>query len=174
VQAEHGPHGLAWLVTWDPDAAAAISRRVGELASSAPRRDDIEATLAEGGYVALVDDADAAAAVVDHIAPEHLEVMCARPESFVAKVRNAGAIFVGPWAPASIGDYVAGPSHVLPTYGSARFASALGVDDFQKHMHTVQLDRAAFDRVGRWVQAIAEAEGLPEHARSITIRQEGS
>jgi histidinol dehydrogenase len=171
VQAEHGPDGLAWLVTWDEAVGGAIAARAAELAEQSPRRADIEATLAAGGYVALVDGPEQAAAVVDAVAPEHLQVMCADPDAFVARVRNAGAIFVGPWSPASIGDYVAGPSHVLPTFGSARFSSALTVDDFQKHMHTVRLDEGAFEKVGPWVEALATAEGLDAHARSIALRR---
>jgi histidinol dehydrogenase len=173
VQAEHGPQGLAWLVTWDEAAADAISARIAELVAEAPRRTDIEATLAASGYAALVDGPEQAAAVVDRIAPEHLEVMCSDPEGFIPRVHDAGAIFSGPWSPASIGDYVAGPSHVLPTFGSARFASALTVDDFQKHMHVVTLDEEAFDSVGPWVESIATAEGLDAHAASIRIRREG-
>jgi histidinol dehydrogenase len=171
VQAEHGPHGLAWLVTWDPEAADAIGDRVAELAAAAPRRVDIEATLAAGGHLALVDGPEQAAAVVNLIAPEHLQVLCDDSRGFIARVRNAGAIFAGPWAPASVGDYVAGPSHVLPTFGSARFSSALTVDDFQKHMHVVTLDEAAFGRVAPWVATLADAEGLDAHAESIRLRQ---
>lgn len=170
VQAEHGPHGLAWLVTWDEEVAVAVQTQVAELVARAPRGDDIRATLDGGGYVALVDDAAQAAEVVDRIAPEHLEVMCADPAGFARTVRNAGAIFCGPWAPASVGDYVAGPSHVLPTFGSARFASALTVDDFCKHMHTVTLDRASLERVGPWVERLARAEGLDAHAESVRLR----
>jgi histidinol dehydrogenase len=171
VQAEHGPHGLAWLVTWDEAAAHAISARVAELVRGATRRADIEATLAAGGHVALVDGPQQAAAVVNLIAPEHLEIMCERPAEFVPRVTNAGAIFCGPWAPASVGDYVAGPNHVLPTFGSARFSGALTVDDYQKHMHAVTVDQSALDKVGPWVEALAEAEGLPAHADSIRMRR---
>lgn len=171
VQAEHGPHGLAWLVTWDEGAARSISGRVAELVATAERRSDIEATLAAGGYAALVDGPEQAAEVVNRIAPEHLEILCDQPTEFVPRVRNAGAIFCGPWSPASIGDYVAGPNHVLPTFGTARFSSALTVDDYQKHMHAVTLDEAAFDKVGPWVEAIATAEGLDAHAASIRLRR---
>lgn len=171
VQAEHGPNGLAWLVTWDAGAADVIGARLAELTAAAPRRADIEATLAEGGYLALVDGPDQAAEVVNRIAPEHLEVITADPPSFVKLVRHAGAVFCGPWSSASIGDYVAGPSHVLPTFGSARFSSALTVDDFQKHMHVVTVDEAAFATVGPWVEMLAAAEGLDAHADSIRLRR---
>jgi histidinol dehydrogenase len=99
--------------------------------------------------------------------------MTADPESLPPLVRNAGAVFTGPFAPASVGDYVAGPSHVLPTYGAARFASALRVDDFLKEIHVVSLDRAALDRVAPHVAAIAEAEGLAAHAQSVRLRTGG-
>ena len=133
VQAEHGPHGLAWLITWSEEAAASISAAIDRLVERAPRRDDIEATLAEGGYAVLVDGPEQALAVANAIAPEHLELMCADPEALVPLVRHAGAVFCGPWAPASVGDYIAGPSHVLPTFGSARFGQALTVADFTRH-----------------------------------------
>ena len=171
VQAEHGPGGLAWLVTWSEDAADAIDDQIERLVAGAPRQADIESTLATGGYLALVDGPSHAIEVANLIAPEHLELMCDEPESLVALVRHAGAVFCGPLSPASIGDYVAGPSHVLPTFGSARFGEALTVDDFVKHVHVVTVDKAAFERVGPHVEAIAEAEGLAAHAQSIAIRR---
>ena len=171
AQAEHGPGGLSWLVTWSEEVAAAIDARVAELTAQAPRRADIESTLAVGGYIALVDGPRAAADVVNEIAPEHAEVMTADPEPIVAAIRHAGAVFVGPWAPASIGDYVAGPSHVLPTFGSARFGSALTVDDFQKTVHVIRVDQAGFKTVGPWVEVLAGAEGLDAHAASISLRR---
>ena len=97
--------------------------------------------------------------------------MVADPEALTGGVDNAGAIFCGPWAPASLGDYVAGPSHVLPTHGTARFSSALTVADFVKHHHVVTVDRAGFDLLAPAVDAIATAEGLDAHAASVRIRQ---
>src|SRR4051812_899899 len=170
VQAEHGPDGLAWLVTWSPEAATRISETVAELVAVSPRRAEIESTLDAGGYAVIVDGPEEAMAVVNHIAPEHLELMTADPEALVPLVRHAGAVFVGMYAPASVGDYLAGPSHVLPTYGSARFASALGVADFQKLVHVVSLDGPALSRLAPHVAAIAEAEGLVTHAESVRIR----
>ena len=170
VQAEHGPHGLAWLVTWSDAAAHSINAAIDRLVERAPRRDDIEATLAEGGYVVLVDGPEQAMAVSNAIAPEHLELMCADPDALVPWVRHAGAVFCGPWAPASVGDYIAGPSHVLPTFGSARFGQALTVADFTKQVHVVSLDEAALGEVAPHVAALAEAEGLAAHAASVRIR----
>jgi histidinol dehydrogenase len=170
VQAEHGPDGLAWLITWDEEVAVSVTAEVDRIVAASSRRAEIESTLRAGGYAVLVDDERAALAVANAIAPEHLQLMTADPESLLPLVRNAGAVFCGPWAPASVGDYLAGPSHVLPTNGTARFASALRVDDFVKHVHVVSLDEAALGKVGPHVAAIAEAEGLPAHADSVRMR----
>src|SRR5918995_116403 len=137
VQAEHGPDGLAWFVAWDPGVVDAVSEAVDRLVPRSPRRRHLEATLAEGGYAVLTDGPDQALAVANAIAPEHLELLVDGAEDLLPLVRHAGAVFCGPFAPASIGDYLAGPNHVLPTYGSARFAGALRVDDFCKHVHAV-------------------------------------
>src|SRR5439155_25934854 len=110
-------------------------------------------------------------AVANAVAPEHLELMTADPESLLLLVRNAGAVFCGPWSPASVGDYIAGPNHVLPTNGSARFSEALRVDDFIKHVHVVTPDERALARVAPHVVALAEAEGLAAHAESIRVRR---
>ncbi len=170
AQAEHGPDGGADLITWDEALADAVDAAVEELTAAAPRRAEIEANLAGGGRVVLVDDAARALDAANAIAPEHLELMTADPELLVALVRNAGAVFCGPWAPAAVGDYVAGVNHVLPTARTARFASALRVDDFRRHVHVVTLDEDALRRVGPHVQALAAVEGLAEHGRSITLR----
>ena len=170
VQAEHGPDGLAWLITWSEEAADAITEAVTRMVAESPRRAEIEATLSDGGYAVLVDGPEQAVAVANAIAPEHLELMTDNAEDLVPLVRHAGAVFTGYYAPASVGDYIAGPSHVLPTYGSARFGSALRVEDFQKLVHVVSLDQAALGRVAPHVAAIAEAEGLAAHAESVRLR----
>ena len=172
VQAEHGPDGLAWLVTWDEAVADRVTGAVTRLVGESPRRTEIEATLDEGGYAVVVDGPEQAMEVANAIAPEHLELMCERPEALLPLVRHAGAVFCGPWAPASVGDYLAGPNHVLPTNGSARFSEALRVDDFVKHVHVVSLDRAALEKVAPHVQALAAAEGLAAHADSVRARVE--
>jgi histidinol dehydrogenase len=170
VQAEHGPGGLAWLITWDEVVADAVDAEIAEIVAGAERRADIESTLADGGYTVLVDGPDEALAVANAIAPEHLQLMTADPGALVPKVRNAGAVFCGPWSPASLGDYTAGPSHVLPTFGSARYAGALSVLDFLKQLHVVTADADGLARLGPVVQTIATAEGLPVHAASIAAR----
>ena len=170
VQVEHGPDSVGWLLTWSEEVADRIEAAVARLAAASPRRSVIEANLAANGYSALVDGPEQAMAVANAVAPEHLELMTADPEALLPLVRSAGAVFCGAFAPASVGDYLAGPSHVLPTYGSARFSGALRVDDFVKAIHVVSLDAPTLARVAPHVAAIAEAEGLPAHAQSVRVR----
>ena len=129
---------MAWNDDVISDTLAALDAQI----ATAPRRGEIEAALGEGGQAVLVDDAVAAIDVVNEIAPEHLELLTADPDALLPLVRNAGAVFCGAWAPAALGDYVAGPNHVLPTARTARFASALRVDTFRKHVHVVDATAA--------------------------------
>jgi histidinol dehydrogenase len=170
LQAEHGPDGLAWLVTWDEAVADEVTAEVSRIVEASPRRAEISSTLDGGGYAVVCDGPEQALAVANAIAPEHLELMVADPDSLLPLVRHAGAVFCGPWAPASVGDYLAGPNHVLPTNGSARFSEALRVDDFVKHIHVVTLDQAALTRVAPALTALADAEGLTSHADSVRVR----
>ncbi len=170
VQAEHGPDGLAWLVTWDEEVADAVEAEIAAVAEASPRRADIEATLAVAGHTVLVDGPAQALAVADLIAPEHLQLMVEGAEEVAARVRHAGAVFCGPWSPASLGDYVAGPSHVLPTAGTARFSGALTVADFTKDLHVVTAGSDALADLGPHVVALAGAEGLDVHAESVRRR----
>jgi len=170
VQAEHGPDGLAWLIAWDHTVLDAVDDEIERLVAANPRRSEIEATFSGGGRAVLVDDAVSAVAVSNAIAPEHLELMVADPESLLPLVRHAGAVFTGAWSPASLGDYVAGPSHVLPTFGTARFGEALTVADFQKHVHVVSASEDGLRTLGPHVMTLAEEEGLPAHAQSVGLR----
>ncbi|MHB1973136.1 MAG: histidinol dehydrogenase [Acidimicrobiales bacterium] len=174
VQAEHGPDGLAWLVTWSEEAAHAITAAVARLVAASPRRDETLATLRGGGYCVLVDGPEQAMRVANEIAPEHLELLVGEPDALLRLVRHAGAVFLGPLAPASVGDYIAGPSHVLPTFATARFASVLGVEDFVRRVHAVRIDAAGIERAAPHVAAIADAEGLPAHAESVRMRVGGA
>ena len=173
VQAEHGPDGLAWLVGWDEAVLEAVEGEIARLVQANPRRREIEGTFAAGGHVVIVDDAASAIAVSNAIAPEHLELMVRDPEALLPLVRHAGAVFTGMWSPASLGDYVAGPSHVLPTFGTARFGEALTVADFQKHVHVVTATEAGLRALGPHVVTLAEEEGLAAHAQSVGLRLEG-
>ncbi len=172
VQAEHGPNGLAWLITWDESVADAVEADVHRILKASPRRDEVEATLAAAGWVVMVDGPDEALAVSDAIAPEHLQLMVEGADALADRVRHAGAVFCGPWSPASLGDYVAGPSHVLPTAGTARFSGALTVADFTKEHHIVTANRTALERLAPHVAALADAEGLDAHALSVRVRVE--
>lgn len=170
VQAEHGPGSLSWLIAYDEATVAAVEAAMAELLIAAPRRDEIESTLAVAGHVALVRDGHQAIEVANVIAPEHLQLMTADATEIVAEVRHAGAVFLGQLAPAALGDYIAGPSHVLPTNGTARFGGALGLEDFTKDVHIV----AVTDQTIRWaaphVEVLATAEGLDAHAESLRLR----
>ncbi len=171
VQAEHGPDGMAWLVTWDPAVAEKVNTQLIELVASSPRRADLEATLSSNGVCCLVDDPAAALAVSNLVAPEHLELLVEDYSGLVDGIRAAGAVFCGIDAPASLGDYAAGPNHILPTNRSARFASALRADDFRRHIHVVEVTRQGFESLAPTVELLAETEGLVAHAESIRMRR---
>ncbi len=171
LQAEHGPDGLAWFVTWDAEVADAVTASIERLVADAPRRAEIESTLGSSGVVVVTDGPEKAMAVSNFIAPEHLELQTADNEALIAMVRNAGAVFAGSHAPASLGDYAAGPSHVLPTNGTARFASALTVHDFMKDLHVVTVEPEGLEALGDAVEVLAGAEGLDAHAASIRLRR---
>ncbi len=171
LQAEHGPDGLAWFVTWNGAFADEVVASIERLVAGAPRRADIESTLESSGIAVVCRSPEQAMAVANFIAPEHLELQTADDDALLPLVRHAGAVFCGANAPASLGDYVAGPSHVLPTNGTARFASALTVRDFMKDLHVIHVDRDGLETLGDTVEALAGAEGLDAHAASIRIRR---
>ena len=171
VQAEHGPDGKSWLVTSDEGVAEAVDVAIEKIIATASRSDYITATLSSGGYCVLVRDTIQALDVVNSIAPEHLQLMISEPDSVMGSVQNAGAVFCGPWAPASLGDYIAGPSHVLPTAGTARFAGALTTKDFIRETHIITADRPALERLAPHVISLALSEGLDAHAESIKLRR---
>jgi histidinol dehydrogenase len=174
AQAEHGPGGAVTVIVWDDDVADRVDLALETLLMTTARREEAQATIETGGRVVLVDDPPAAVDVANAIAPEHLELMCADAELLTPLVRSAGAVFVGAFAPAVLGDYVAGTNHVLPTGGTARFSSALRVADFQKHIHVVRASADALHRVGPAARVVAEEEGLHAHADALRMREEGS
>jgi len=170
VQAEHGPDGMAWLITWSEELADLVDIAVDRIVADSPRRADLESTLGAGGYAVLVDGPKQACAVANVVAPEHLEILTRDADSLLGNIQSAGAVFLGVNAPASVGDYLAGPNHVLPTNRTARFASALRVDDFRKHIHAVSMDDEAVRALGPHVVTLAMTEGLPAHAQSVQLR----
>jgi histidinol dehydrogenase len=170
VQAEHGPDVLAWLLTWSESMADQVTSHVERMVDDSPRRSDLVATLDAGGYVVMVDGPEQACAVANVVAPEHLEILTEDPESLLPLITSAGAVFLGMTSPASIGDYLAGPNHVLPTNRTARFASALRADDFRRHIHAVTVSEKALEVLGPHVVTLAETEGLAAHAESVRLR----
>jgi histidinol dehydrogenase len=171
AQAEHGPGGAAILVTWSEGLADAVDAVLDTMVGAATRKIEIDATLDSGGTCILVRGPVEAIEAVNAIAPEHLQIMTTDPEALVPMVRNAGAIFCGALAPAAFGDYIAGVNHVLPTGRTARFASALRVDTFRKHIHVVDVDAEGLATLGPMVEVFATSEGLDAHAASVAIRR---
>ena len=169
-QAEHDTSAQSILITDDADFADAVEAAVLHRLETLPRKDIAAASWEQHGAVILVPSLDHAVALVDRVAPEHLELAVADPEGLADKISNAGAIFLGRYTPEAIGDYIAGPNHVLPTSRSARFSSGLGVLDFMKRTSWVACDAASLAEIGGSAVTLAEAEGLQAHARSIDIR----
>jgi histidinol dehydrogenase len=170
AQAEHDTAAQAILITDDPLLADAVEAAVEVALKSLPRESVAGAAWREFGAIIVVGRLEEAVALVDAIAPEHLEIASREPERIADRVRNAGAIFLGPHTPEAIGDYVAGSNHVLPTARSARFSSGLGVTDFMKRSSILKLAPDALAALGPAAIALARAEGLEAHARSVAIR----
>jgi histidinol dehydrogenase len=170
AQAEHDEVAQAILITDDADFADAVIAAVAHELATLPRAAIAGASWRDHGAVILVRDFDEAAALANRLAPEHLQIMTPAPDALFAKIRHAGAVFLGRFAPEALGDYVAGPNHVLPTGRTARFASGLSVFDFLKRTTWVGADADALRTVGPAAVALAEAEGLGAHARSIAVR----
>ena len=170
AQAEHGPLGTHALVTWSPELIDKVlgALEIGVAGHSDP--ETLENALIEGGRAVLVRDLDQAMATVNLLAPEHLQLVFEGASDSLDLVRNAGAVFVGPYSPVPAGDYVAGTNHVLPAGGTARYASGLGVGDFTKSIYVCDLNAAALERLAPHIAAFAEAEGLPTHGRAVDAR----
>jgi histidinol dehydrogenase len=170
AQAEHGPLGTHVLITWVPELAERVIQRLDIEVMGHERPEDVENALIEGGRAVLVRDKDHALATANAFAPEHLELVFAGALDALDSVRNAGAVFVGKDSPVSVGDYVAGTNHVLPSGGTARWSSGLGVADFLKRIYVSGLERSALERLAPHVDALAEAEGLHAHGRAVHAR----
>lgn len=173
AQAEHDEAAQSILITDDAGFADAVAAAVAAELPTLPRAAIAGASWERHGAVILVRSWDEAAALVDLLAPEHLQLMLRDPEPLFKRVKHAGAIFLGAYCPEAVGDYIAGPNHVLPTGRTARFASGLSVYDFLKRTTWVNATQAALDKVGPAAVALAEAEGLQAHARSIALRLGG-
>ncbi|MBS1018238.1 histidinol dehydrogenase [Gluconobacter cerinus] len=170
AQAEHDEQAQAILITTDTAFADAVTAAVQTELETLPRIAIAAKSWKDHGAVIVVRDLDEAARIVNQLAPEHLEVLLDEPRAFSAKVRHAGAIFMGRYCPEAIGDYVGGPNHVLPTSRTARFASGLSVFDFIKRTTTIEADEAGLEKIGPAGVALAQAEGLDAHALSLSLR----
>ena len=169
-QAEHDPLASAMLVTTSETVAKAVSEAVEKQLRQLERADIARESLDKYGAILVVSDLDAALNLANRIAPEHLELQIRNPFEHIGEIRNAGAVFVGNYTPEPVGDYIAGPNHVLPTAGTARFASALSVDHFVKKTSLIYYSESAFRTEAEDIVRLAEIEGLAAHANSIKIR----
>lgn len=172
AQAEHGEDASAILITDSERLAHSVMREVELQAESLPRREIVMASLNEYGAIIVLESLVEAPAFVNELAPEHVEIVTSDDEAVARNIRHAGAIFFGGYTPEAVGDYLAGPNHVLPTGRTARFSSALGVYDFVKRTSLLRYSEEAFREVADNVNLLAECEGLAGHARSALIRKE--
>jgi len=169
-QAEHDVLSSAILVTDSRQTAKAVVAEIDKQLGTLARKDIARESIKKYGTVLVVDNLDAAVGLANRIAPEHLELQVKEPFEYLGQIRNAGAVFLGHYTPEPVGDYVAGPNHVLPTAGTARFASALSVDHFIKKTSIIHYSKKAFKKEAADVMRLAELEGLDAHVRSIKIR----
>jgi histidinol dehydrogenase len=172
AQAEHDPKAATWLVTTDATLPDEVEKALEMLIPDSPRAELVRDSLTDNGRIIVCPSLDIALDIVNRIAPEHLEVQCADPFELLGSIRNAGAIFLGHWTCESLGDYIAGPNHVLPTGGTARFSSPLSVEDFVKRSSVISYSHEALEIDGPLAMEIATAEGLDSHANSIALRLE--
>jgi histidinol dehydrogenase len=170
TQAEHGPDSPAILVTMDAAVADAVEREVRELLPRLERRAVLEIALRDHGWIVIAVDLGSAIAFANDYAPEHLSVDVADAEAAVARLVNAGSIFVGPWAPESAGDYATGANHVLPTGGLARSCSPLSVESFGRFSQVQRLDRTGLLGLRETIGTLATAEGLTAHRNAVEAR----
>ena len=170
-QAEHDERAGCLLITTSRELARQVQDEIARQLEALPKKEIAGKSIENFGAILLTDSVDQAAYLANRFAPEHLELLVADPWSLLGKIRNAGAVFLGPFSPEALGDYWAGPNHVLPTGGSARCFSPLGVDVFLKRSSIISFNRESFDKAVRPVTVIARAEGLEAHARSIEIRK---
>ncbi|MCI9595147.1 MAG: histidinol dehydrogenase [Lachnospiraceae bacterium] len=169
-QAEHDELASAILVTTSMELAEAVSKEVDHLLKTLSRREILEKSLENYGYLLIARSLDEAIETANEIASEHLEIVTKNPFEVMTKIRNAGAIFIGPYSSEPLGDYFAGPNHVLPTNGTAKFFSPLGVDDYVKKSSIIYYSKEALEAVHTEIEAFAESEQLTAHANSIRVR----
>ena len=172
-QAEHGPDSQAILVCTDAGLAEAVDRAIERALPKLSRRAIIEDSLQHGAFIVVTDTAEAVR-VANQYASEHLIIQIINPRQIIDSIKNAGSIFIGPWAPESVGDYCSGTNHVLPTYGYARNYSGLSVADFQKQLTVQELTRDGLIELAPTVRTLAQLEGLDAHAQAVAVRLEST
>ncbi|MCY3999571.1 MAG: histidinol dehydrogenase [Bacteroidetes bacterium] len=170
AQAEHDPLASAMLVTHEDSVAQAVCKALEDLVPQTDRKETVVKALTTQGAAITTASRKDAVEMVNTIAPEHLELMVQDPWEVLEDIRHAGAVFMGPWSPEPVGDYYAGPNHVLPTGGAARFSSALGVEDFQRSQSVIGYSQRRLSLVANDIALMAQSEGLDGHARSVQIR----
>ena len=171
-QAEHDELSSAILVTTSEELAIKVSKEVDDFINILPRKDILEKSIKSYGYILIADSLDDAIEIANEIASEHLEILTKDPFTVMTKIRNAGAIFLGEYSSEPLGDYFAGPNHVLPTNGTAKFFSPLSVDDFIKKSSIISYSKEALEPIQEDIIKFANAEGLTAHANSIKVRFE--
>jgi histidinol dehydrogenase len=171
AQSEHGEDASAVLITTSDELTSAVVSELERQVSTLPRRSIVEQSISNYGAIVKVTDLAEACEIVNELAPEHLELLVDDTNALLPQIRNAGAIFIGPYSPEAVGDYFAGPNHVLPTGRTARFSSALGVYDFVKRTSVIEYSRTEMESAADMVAELALAEGLDAHARSANIRK---
>ena len=169
-QAEHDELAQSILITDNQELAIKVEASIKKFLRKLPRSKIASSSWRDFGAILLVDDMNDAIDLVNFIAPEHLQLIFKDAKNFVNKVKNAGAVFIGPFTPEAVGDYIAGPNHVLPTSGTAKFSSGLGVLDFYKRTTIVNFNKKNLNELGKHVVTLAEAEGLDAHAMSVSLR----
>jgi histidinol dehydrogenase len=170
AQAEHDPLASAILITTSSELATRVNREVEHQLTKLERREIATASLGNKGGIVVVGDIEQALELINDYAPEHLSLMMRDAWSYLDRLENAGGIFIGESSPEVIGDYIAGPSHVMPTGGTARFSSPITIDDFLKISSIVAIDSETFKKIAPAAETIAQAEGLGGHARAVKIR----
>ena len=169
-QAEHDEMASAVLITDSPALAWAVKKEIIKMSAFLPRKDTVEKSLSAYGAIILVENIHDGTELANELAPEHLEICTKDDKKMLLGIKNAGAVFLGNYSPESLGDYMAGTNHVLPTGGSARFFSPLCVDDFIKKMSVISFEKPALEKLSREIELFAESEGLSAHANAVRVR----
>ncbi len=174
AQSEHDPLASAILITTEKNLAEKLPNEINRQLKNHPRAEICKQSLSNWGVIIICKDLESCLKLSDHFAPEHLELLTENPKDLAKYIKNAGAIFIGPWSPEAVGDYLAGPNHTLPTSGTARFSGALGVETFMKNTSIIEFSEDAFNINSDSVIELAKSEGLYSHGQSIHIRSANS